>query len=231
MTGTNLAKTTIIAGARGLIGSAAAEHLKRSGWNVLELDLQLGHDLSDEAFVRDWFSRNPAGSLVNLFALNDHVDASRKSNHLMDIPLSSFDLFLKMNLTTLFSVCREFARSNASGSIVNFTSTYGLVSPNPNLYDGDQKHIAYGVSKAGVVQLTRHLAAHLAPGFRVNCIAPGGVKHKQGSDFQKKYGALTPLGRMMEVGELMGMIEFLISEKSTYCTGATYAVDGGWTAW
>jgi NAD(P)-dependent dehydrogenase (short-subunit alcohol dehydrogenase family) len=227
----DLSKTTIVAGARGLIGSATSGYLKNAGWKVLELDLQLGHDLTDEAFVRKWFSENPAGSLINLFALNDHVDAERKSNHLMDIPLSSFELFLKLNLTTLFSVCREFARSNAGGSIVNFTSTYGLVSPNPNLYDGDQKHIAYGVSKAGVVQLTRHLAAHLAPGFRVNCIAPGGVRHKQSEAFQAKYGALAPLGRMMDVQELVGMIEFLISGKSTYCTGATYAVDGGWTAW
>ena len=45
----------------------------------------------------------------------------------------------------------------------NFSFTYGLVSPKPNLYDGSHKHIAYGVSKAGVINLTKYLAAHLAP--------------------------------------------------------------------
>jgi NAD(P)-dependent dehydrogenase (short-subunit alcohol dehydrogenase family) len=226
-----MAKSVIITGARGLIGTAVSKSLRASGWDVLELDLHLGHDLTNEAFVREWFAANPAQGLVNLFALNHHITGASQSNHLMDIPLASFEKFLSLNLTTLFSVCREYARSNKVGSIVNFTSTYGLVSPNPKLYPGDQKHIGYGVSKAGVVQLTRHLATHLAPAFRVNVIAPGGVKAGQGEDFQKAYGELAPIGRMMEVEEAPGLVEFLLSEKSSYCTGALYPVDGGWTAW
>jgi NAD(P)-dependent dehydrogenase (short-subunit alcohol dehydrogenase family) len=105
-----------------------------------------------------------------------------------------------------------------------------MVSPNPCLYDNDEKNIAYGVSKAGVVQLTRHLAVHLAPRIRVNCIMPGGVKHKQSEEFQKRYG-VTPMQRMMEAEELSGMVKLLISEDASYCTGGIYAVDGGWTIW
>jgi gluconate 5-dehydrogenase len=149
----------------------------------------------------------------------------------LDIDLETFNNYLRVNLTALFSVCREFARNNDVGSIVNFTSTYGLVSPNPHLYGDDEKNIAYGVSKAGVVQLTRHLAVHLAPRIRVNAVMPGGVKHVQSEEFQKNYGKLTPMGRMMEVNELVGIIKFLISDDSSYCTGSIYAVDGGWTAW
>jgi len=149
----------------------------------------------------------------------------------MDIDLAAFEKYLKINVTALFSVCREFARNNESGSIVNFTSTYGMVSPNPCLYGGDEKNIAYGVSKAAVIQLTRHLAVHLAPKIRVNCVMPGGVKHRQSEEFQAGYGKLTPLGRMMYVEELAGIVKFLVSDESSYCTGAVYPVDGGWTAW
>lgn len=224
-------RTAIVTGARGLIGTATVKSLRAAGWDVKELDLQLGHDLADEAFVKRWFAENPAHGLVNLFALNHHISGAAQSNRLMDISLESFDRFLRLNLTVLFSVCREFARSNAGGSIVNYTSTYGLVSPQPKLYPGDEKHIGYGVSKAGVVQLTRHLATHLAPRFRVNVIVPGGVKAGQGEEFQKAYGERTPLGRMMDVEETTGLVEFLLSDKSSYCTGGLYPLDGGWTAW
>jgi NAD(P)-dependent dehydrogenase (short-subunit alcohol dehydrogenase family) len=221
----------IITGSKGLIGGAITPALQEEGYDVVEADLALGHDLTDEEFVKGFFARNHAFGLVNLFALNDHVDADRKSNKFMDIDLKTFDAYLRINITALFSVCREFARNNDTGSIVNFTSTYGAVSPNPCLYTHDEKNIAYGVSKAGVVQLTRHLAVHLASRIRVNCIMPGGVRHRQNEEFQKNYGKLTPLGRMMEVDELTGMVKLLISKESSYCTGGIYAVDGGWTAW
>ncbi|MDR2410547.1 MAG: SDR family oxidoreductase [Bacteroidales bacterium] len=221
----------IISGSRGLIGRTITSALKESGYGIIELDLTLGHDLTDEIFVKDFFIKNHSYGLINLFALNDHVDSERISNKLMDIDLITFDKYLKVNLTALFSVCREFARNNESGSIVNFTSTYGVLSPNPKLYNGDEKNIAYGISKAGVIQLTRHLAVHLAPRIRVNCIMPGGVRHKQNREFQKKYNKLTPMGRMMEAEELVGMVLLLVSKQSSYCSGAVYAVDGGWTAW
>jgi NAD(P)-dependent dehydrogenase (short-subunit alcohol dehydrogenase family) len=150
----DISNKLIIAGSKGLIGSAVTSAFLQSGYDVIELDLALGHDLTDETFVKDFFARNKAYGLINLFALNDHVDSSRKSNKLMDIDLKVFDMYLKVNLTALFSVCREFARNNDTGSIVNFTSTYGVVSPNPSLYDNDEKNIAHGVCKVGVIRLT-----------------------------------------------------------------------------
>jgi NAD(P)-dependent dehydrogenase (short-subunit alcohol dehydrogenase family) len=221
----------IVTGSEGLIGTAVCAFLSRNGHRVYTLDLALGHDLSNEEFVREWFRGQRATALVNLFALNDHVDPTRPSGRLMDISLESFRRFLDVNLISLFSVCREFARNNKAASIVNFTSTYGLVSPKPDLYHDDEKHIAYGVSKAGVIQLTRHLAVHLAPRIRVNCIAPGGVRNKQDDSFAKAYAEHTPLGRMMNVSELPPLVEFLIGETSSYCTGAVIRLDGGWTAW
>ena len=138
---------------------------------------------------------------------------------------------MDVNLTYLFSVCREFARNNKKGRIVNFSATTGLVSARPDLYNGSHKNIAYSISKAGVVNLTKYLATHLAPNIRVNCIAPGGIEFKQEKEFVKKYSNLTPMKRMMKKNELNHAIEFLISDNSSYMTGATLVVDGGWTSW
>src|SRR6266446_1767154 len=208
-------KTVIITGSEGLIGKSAAQFLAQ--WHhVVELDLALGHDLTNEAFVRRWFAENPGEFLVNLFALNDHVEAGvHSAETLFDTTLDSFRRYLEVNLTSLFSVCREFARNNEGGGIVNFSSTYGLVSPRPEMYGAGQKHVAYGVSKAGVVQLTRHLAVHLAPRFRVNCVVPGGVRFRQSEEFQRRYAQHTPLRRMMEANELHGILGYLCSDSSS----------------
>ena len=220
----------IITGSEGLLGKEIVKHLEKNH-DVLKLDLLLGHDLSDENFVKKWFKKNHATGLVNCFALNDHVEKGKKRPTLFDITLKSFSDFLDVNLVSLFSVCREFARNNKSGSIINFSASTGIVSARPDLYNGGHKHIAYSISKAGVENMTKFLSTHLAPSIRVNCVAPGGVEAGQDKEFIKKYSKLTPLNRMMKKNELNGIIEFLCSSQSSYVTGATFVVDGGWTTW
>ena len=220
----------ILTGSKGLIGTELCKFLKKN-YKVIELDLKLGHDLTDEKFVKTWFKKNRANFLVNCFAMNDHVDKTRKKNTLYSISLESFNDFLNVNLTSLFSVCREFSKNNKSGSIVNFSSTYGMVSPRSDMYDGSHKHIAYGVSKAGVINLTKYLATHLAPKIRVNCIVPGGVLFNQSKKFRDSYSKLTPMKRMMSKNELNGIVEFLCSSKSSYTTGSVFVIDGGFSIW
>jgi NAD(P)-dependent dehydrogenase (short-subunit alcohol dehydrogenase family) len=220
----------IVTGSEGLLGKEIVKHLEKNH-DILKLDLLLGHDLTDESFVKQWFQENHAASLVNCFALNDHVEKGMKRPTLFDITLKSFSNFMEVNLVSLFSVCREFARNNENGSIVNFSASTGIVSARPDLYDGGHKHIAYSISKAGVDNMTKFLATHLAPKIRVNCIAPGGVEANQDEEFIKKYSKHTPLNRMMKKDELNGIIEFLCGSQSSYVTGATFVIDGGWTIW
>lgn len=181
--------------------------------------------------LRDGSNKIKTNCLVNCFAINDHVDKKRKKQTIFNISLESFSKFLNVNLTALFSVCREFARNNMKGTIVNFSATTGLVSARPDLYDGSHKHIGYSVSKAGVINMTKFLATHLAPNIRVNCIAPGGVEYNQNQEFIKRYSKFTPLKRMMRKNEVNDLVEYLCSEKSSYVTGSIFVVDGGWTAW
>lgn len=220
----------IITGSEGLIGSELSRFLEKKN-KIYKLDIELGHDLTDENFVHTWFKSNPANYLINCFALNDHVDSKRRKRTLFDVSLDSFSKYMHVNLISLFSVCREFARNNKKGGIVNFSSYLGLVSSRPDIYNGSHKDVGYCVSKAGVIHLTKYLAVHFAPNLRVNCIAPGGIALNQDKKFLRNYSALTPMRRMMKKNETNGLIDYLCSEKSSYVTGSTFVVDGGFSIW
>jgi len=222
--------TIIITGSEGLIGKQLVQFLNGK-YNILKLDLLLGHDLTDENFVKKWFNENKADAIVNCFALNDHVRKAEERETLYDITLDSISKYLDMNIVSLFSVCREFAKNNQNGSIVNFSASTGIVSARPDLYNGSHKHAGYSISKAGVINLTKYLATHLAPNIRVNCIAPGGIENNQDEEFIEKYSKLTPMKRMMKKEELNEIVEYLSTEKSSYVTGSTFVIDGGWTTW
>ena len=218
-----------ITGSEGIVGKELCKFFKKE--DVIPLDLKNGHDLTDENFVKKWFKNNQTDYLINCFALNDHIEKNKKKNTLFNIPLKVFSKYLEINLTALFSVCREFALNNKKSGIVNFSSTYGLVSPRPELYDGNHKDIAYGISKAGVINLTKYLAIHLSPNINVNCIIPGGIKANQNKKFISNYSKLTPKNRMMNKNELSPLVDYLCSKKSSYVTGASFVIDGGYTIW
>lgn len=220
----------IVTGSEGLIGRAVSDYLENAEYDIFRVDKELGHDLSNEEFVCEFFQANHADAVVNLFALNDHVDATARNETFLDISLDSFSRYMETNVTSLFSVCREFIRSNNSGVIVNVSSIYGLQSPRPDLYDGGEKHPGYGVSKAAVISLSRHLAVHAAPKFRVNSLVIGGIEHEQPNDFIDRYNAKVPLERMGDKNEVGPVIDFLISPSSQYMTGSVLTMDGGWAA-
>ena len=223
-------KKITITGSEGLIGTELCKFFNKK-YNVQKLDIKLGHDLTNEDFVKQWFKKNPSDSLINCFALNDRLEEKKKRNTLFNFPLESFSKYLEVNLISLFSVCREYAKNNKNGNIVNFSSIYGLVSSKPELYGKSHKDIAYGISKAGVINMTKYLATHLAPNIRVNCVVPGGIKSKQNKQFIKNYSKLTPLQRMMEKSEINEIVNYLSSSQSSYVTGSVFVIDGGWTIW
>ena len=99
---------------------------------------------------------------------------------------SLWDAVLDVNLKGPFVTCRDFGRvmlGQGRGSIINLASTYGIVSSNPDLYEGNSlgNPVAYSASKGGVIMLTKYLGAYWAErGVRVNCVTPHGVWNNQG---------------------------------------------------
>ena len=123
-------------------------------------------------------------------------------------------------------------------SVINIASMYGMVSPDPSIY-GDSGHDNppyYGAAKAGLIQLTRYAAVHLAAHkVRVNAISPGPFPPPALAERMPDLWALLnqkpPMRRVGHASELQGAVLFLASDASTYVTGINLPVDGGWTAW
>ena len=101
------------------------------------------------------------------------------------------------------------------------------------LYEGTDmaNPVAYGASKAGLLQLTRYFATMLAPKVRCNAITPGGVYREQSKSFQQQYINRTPMGRMATEEDIKGAVAYLASDLSAYMTGQNLILDGGWTSW
>ena len=143
---------------------------------------------------------------------------------------------LEVNLTAPFILIQAAAEDLAKsghGSVINFSSIYGLGGPDWRLYEGTSlgNPAAYAASKGGLIQMTRWLATTLAPKVRVNAVAPGGVFRATPEPFLSRYVARTPLARMAREDDMKGAVAYLASDLSAYVTGQCIAVDGGWTAW
>ena len=223
----------IITGSKGLIGKSLLEYYRsKEKIEIVSIDQDLGYDLTKESQVIDIMKMNSdADYIVNLFAINDHIEEGKSNPTLHEISLESIRTYCDVNLVALFSVCRAFVKYVKSPkSILNFSSLYGVRSPKKFIYKDTEKHIGYTITKHGVIGLTKHLATHLAP-VRVNCLVPGGIMFNQDGEFINKYSENTPLNRMMNVSEISGIVELLCSENSSYITGATIPIDGGWTSW
>jgi NAD(P)-dependent dehydrogenase (short-subunit alcohol dehydrogenase family) len=119
-------------------------------------------------------------------------------------------------------------------SVINIASMYGAVSPDARLYDAPegQSPFHYGPAKAGLVQLSRHLAAELGPQkIRVNALVPGPFPNNPEAGLAKRLASRTMLGRLGAPSEIAGPLLFLASPASSFITGSALTVDGGWTAW
>lgn len=149
---------------------------------------------------------------------------------------------MAVNLDAAFFVAREFGGRMArrgSGSIIQTASIYGILGPDQRIYEGSEylgrpinTPAVYSASKAGVVGLTSYLATYWgAQGVRVNTLTPGGVSSGQNAEFDRRYSARVPLGRMAQADEMTGALIFLASDASRYVTGQNIVVDGGLSAW
>jgi NAD(P)-dependent dehydrogenase (short-subunit alcohol dehydrogenase family) len=165
--------------------------------------------------------------LVNNAGVSNPVAAEDES-------LDEFRHVLDVNLTSLFAVSQLVARpmlEHGRGSIINIASVLGLVAAAPI------KEASYTASKGAVVNLTRQLGSEWGRrGVRVNAIAPGWFESEMTAEMWGDESSMayirrnTPMGRPGQLAELDGALLYLAGDASSFVTGQTLAVDGGWTA-
>jgi NAD(P)-dependent dehydrogenase (short-subunit alcohol dehydrogenase family) len=149
---------------------------------------------------------------------------------LVEYTLAEFDSLFHVHVRGAFLFCRAVGRqmqARRRGSIINIASILGHV--------GVTNVSAYAAAKGGLVQLTKVLVLEMAPyGVRVNAIAPGYIDapltRQHTPEARRRIAERTPLGRFGEARELIGPAVFLASDASSFVTGSSLIVDGGWTA-
>jgi len=232
--GERFARVLHAAGAKVVVGARRVERLEAlaadlGGERVLPVACDVAVD-ADCAKLVDaaigGFGR--VDVLVNNAGISEVVAAE-------DEPIERWREVVDVNLTGLFRLCQLAGRqmlAQRAGSIVNVSSMLGLVASAPI------KQASYAATKGGVVNLTRELACQWArSGVRVNAIAPGWFPSEMTND--EMFGdersmeflrRNCPMGRGGEDHELDGVLLFLAGDASSYVTGVTIPVDGGWTA-
>jgi NAD(P)-dependent dehydrogenase (short-subunit alcohol dehydrogenase family) len=261
-------RVAIVTGALGRLGREYVRTLARAGASVGAIDvsgdgsaftplIEAGHnvhtelaDLSikaetDRAIAAIARALGAPAILVNNAGMGSSPAAAGSENgRFEDYPEVAWDTMIDSHLKTAFFASQAFIREyraadQRDGSIINVSSTYGVVSPDQSIYQYKRaggatyfKPVGYSVAKSGVLNFTRWLAEYGAPlGIRANTLVPGGVKEAgHAPEFIEEYEARTPLGRMAADSDYNGAVLFLASRASSYMTGATLVVDGGWTA-
>lgn len=154
---------------------------------------------------------------------------------ILDCDEEQWAFSMDLNMTAMYRMCRAFLPAmiaGGGGSIINMASVAGSVIAAPNRF-------VYGATKAGVIGLTKSIAADfIGKGIRANAICPGTVESpsldqrlRDTGDYEgarKAFVARQPIGRIGRPEEIAALVVYLASDESSYTTGVAHVIDGGW---
>ena len=250
-------KKIFVVGGSGLIGTEICNLLQLLGAKVYNLDININSKLHPEVnFLKFDISKEKQIEIkLNLFFKlygipDSMVNCSypaKKSWSFSDfksVKKNTINDNINLHLNSYIWIARIFAeqmkKKKIRGSIVQFSSHYGVIGQNTELYKGThmKENMIYSAIKGGIISHVKQMCAHYGKdGIRVNAICPGGIKgHVKGqNDFQpnkflQRYKDRTPLKRLANAQEISPAVAFLVSDLSSYITGIHLMIDGGWTA-
>ena len=236
-------KRAVVTAAGQGIGRASALAMMREGARVLATDVNEAAlaSLAAERLetlvlnVRDPLSIaaavTVAGKVDVLFNCAGFVAAGT----ILECDEDQWAFSLDLNLTAMYRMCRAFLPgmiAGGGGSIINMASVAGSILAAPNRF-------VYGATKAGVIGLTKSIAADfIGKGIRANAICPGTVESPSLDQRLRDTGdhaaakaafiARQPIGRIGKPEEIAALVVYLASDESSYTTGVAHVIDGGW---
>lgn len=245
-----MSETILITGGTGKVGKQLVYHFSKKGFNVVFISRDenkineitkgaknisgLKFDLLDEKFIPDLLKtlkeKNiKVNYLINnarcLDYLNVEEDGSIKKENWVNEYL--------LDVVIPYELSINLEKNMPLKKIVNIASIYGVVTFNPNLYQGKfNPSLQYSCAKAALIHLTKELAVKFSDkNIHVNSISFGGIEGRVDTSFKERYAKLCPLKRMMKEEDVIGSVDFLISDNSAYMTGENMVIDGGWSIW
>ena len=232
----------LVTGGASGIGAAMVRRFAAEGARVAVLDvagagpcrpdgveLVITADVAVHAQVEEAF-RTIASRWGGVDVLLNNAGVSERASCL-DVTPEGWNRVIGVNLTGAFFVAQAAARLmrrvGTPGVVVNTASVSGMV--------GMPNYVAYNVSKAGLIELTRTMALELAPAIRVNAICPGYVltdmqRREYTAEEIARCAAGLPLRRLGTPEEVAALASFLASDEATFATGQSFVIDGGETA-
>jgi 2-keto-3-deoxy-L-fuconate dehydrogenase len=236
-------KSALVTAAGQGIGRASALAMAREGAHVIATDVNEAAlaELAKEGLqtrvldVRDPTSIAAAVAAVGPVDVLFNCAGFVAAGTILDCDEDQWAFSLDLNMTAMYRMCRAFLPgmlASGSGSIINMASVASSVIAAPNRF-------VYGATKAGVIGLTKAIAADfITKGIRCNAICPGTVESpsleqrlRDTGDYEaarKAFIARQPIGRIGLPEEIAALVVYLASDESTYTTGVAHIIDGGW---
>ena len=240
-------KLAFVVGGNGLIGREVVNVLISAGAKVIIIDNVKKKEIKNATYEKiditklNHLTKNIT-SLIKKYKVPDcFINCSYprtkdwNTNSYKKIKIQSFqnNVSSHMNSFVWFAkIIADKMKSKKKGSIVQLSSIYGILGQDVSLYkDTDMSEsMSYATIKGGITNSVRSMAAYYGKyNIRVNALCPGGVKDKQNVKFIKRYIKKTPLNRMADPKDIANACLFLLSDASSYITGTTLLIDGGWS--
>lgn len=251
-------KVAFVLGGSGTIGSEVCKALSEVGAKVINIDLK--ENTQNKNTQNIYFSRFDLRNIdkFDLFLIKAIAkygtpniflncsypfDKNWSKSSFEEVSLKSVINNINLHLSSYIWCARLIAEKmrlkKIKGSIIQFSSTYGIVGQNSELYKGTniKENAIYSAIKGGIISQTKQMASYYGKfNIRINSISPGGIegkiagkKKKQTKKFVNRYSKRTPLKRMGVPSDIAPATIFLASDASSYITGSNVVIDGGWT--
>ena len=238
-------KTIVVVGSSGLIGKEIVKAFKKFNAKIVKIDLKGD---KETLIIKSKKAKKQIDELEKhlkkIKKFHIFVNCSYPKNiswKKMTFNRKNYDSFsenisLHLNNYCYISkiVAEKMKKDKVKGSIINFSSIYGIVAQDLNIYSGTKmtENIAYGSIKAGIINFTKLLSSYYSKfDIRANCISPGGVfEPSMSKQFISNYKKRVPIKRLAKSWEIAYPVLFLASNASSYMSGTNLVVDGGWTS-